>query len=151
MTALEQFRATPPEKRSGYWKVENNALVEKTVEEKAVFDGGDLLACKKQTAYALAAQCNGFIQSKYTLENQQTISYLMDMAERAGKQQRFDYYNQVGVWATTILGYYYQVQDQIFAATTKDQINALIAGVNFAQFEATDPRVTIRAGFAIEP
>ncbi len=144
------FKAQGIDKK--FWKIVDDALVIMSAEEQAAFTTAELAAYKDQAKFNLSVQCNTFIQSKYTLENQQTISYLMDMAERQNKQLRFDYFNQVGTWASLILGYYYVITDRIFnLAPTIADVDAIMATVRFDQFLPSDPAVTIRAGLAIEP
>jgi hypothetical protein len=130
-----------------YWKTSEDRLVEMSPEEKAVVDAGRLVTHKRARRSLLERQANSLMQSKYTMEQQQTISYLMDEAERLGLNDRYNYFNQVGTWAKEILGFFYTQDYYIRNATTIEAVDAV--SVDFSAFLATDPNVIIGVGSQI--
>ena len=130
-----------------YWKVVDDHLEEMGPEEKAEVDAAELAACKNDRRMALVGSANAFLQSCYSLEQQQTISYMMDEAERQGLMERYAYFNQVGVWAMGILMHFYAQTQAIYAATTIEEVGAV--STDFSKFADTNPDVIIGVGYSI--
>lgn len=130
-----------------YWSVVEGRLSEMAAKDKAVVDANELATAKRVRRTALERAANGFLQSKYTMEQQQTISYLMDEAERLGLTNRYDYFNQVGTWGKLIIAHFYYQEYFIMAATTIEQVVAV--SLDFSSFLVQNPDVRIGVGSQI--
>ncbi len=91
----------------------------------------------------LNEQLTNYIYSHYPPPNQQTISVLLtqSMNPLNPMPNRAAYIGQLWTWIASVITYWHTIQDAIAAATTNDQVRAVIMDVS--QFDATDPQITI--------
>ncbi len=145
LSEYETFKAQGFDKK--YWRVTNGVLDVMTQPERDAADVSELSAYKQAALPRMADTFNAWFQSKYTLENQQTIGYLLDESERLNLPNRFAYFKQLGDWVQHFLDYYYQVAGQIlFFCLSIADVDAVHPDFTAFMLQWPDPDVVIRTG-----
>ena len=90
----------------------------------------------------------GFIDEIYPSFRRELFIALAEEARNSGLTNRAAYINQMLTWVKTVVASVLILEDEINAATTVEEIEA----VNFdsTPFIATDPEITVRNALAIE-
>lgn len=130
-----------------YWKIVGGVLEEMDPTEKLGVDSSELIKIKEIKVKKLRNAAHGYIQSKYPLEWQTTISYLMAESRRLGLIDRFNYFNKVGEWCKTILGDFFVREVSVNAATNKQEVESV--SLDFTSFDVTDPKTQLNIGMTI--
>lgn len=88
-----------------------------------------------------------FINARYSLDRQLSLSVLRDDARADGLTNRFDYISQVLAWTNAVLYYHFTKQTEIYSTTTHEELDAITW--DFTDLSASDPLVSIEVAMGI--
>jgi hypothetical protein len=112
---------------------------------------------KIKQAEVISELVKDFIYLHYEPKRQATLTAMMTLAIAQGLTHRLQYISQVWAWASTVMEYYYSIEDAINTASTKVEVDAIVnTPLNFSDFEVgsgvvgkEDPVITIRQAMSI--
>lgn len=105
----------------------------------------DLVADARNAALdRLYETCTAYIYDHYGAPQQASLTAMLVQAAAMGYTNRLAYVGAALAWVESVTAYYYQRKDALVAAMTVDGI-AAVAWDFPANFDASDPRVTIRS------
>jgi len=102
----------------------------------------DLVVSKKARLGAMKTEVTEYINAHYDPGQQNTLNALWIEGISKGWDNRKASVQSVMDWVNSVLAYFYQKKDAIFAAADQDALDAV--EVDFSQFDAGDPGVAIQ-------
>lgn len=117
--------------------------------DTAVASHDALPAYKSHKIKYLDEETNKFItdDSRYPMHKQMTLTKLQVDARALGLTNRVAYIQQGWDWAFSVMGYFYQKEAQVKAATDKAGVDAVV--MDFSAFILSDPHVSIYTAMGI--
>ena len=96
----------------------------------------------------ISLEANGYIESSYPSFRRELFIALAEEARNSGLTNRVAYINQLLTWVKTVVAETISVEAAIESETDIDVIKGY--SVDFTQFDATNPNITIKGALAIE-
>ncbi len=96
----------------------------------------------------ISLEANGYIESSYPSFRRELFIALAEEARNSGLTNRVAYINQLLTWVKTVVAETISVETAIDSETDIDVIKGY--SVDFTQFDATNPNITIKGALAIE-
>ena len=127
-----------------YWKLTGDNVTEMTQGEKDTVDAALLPAAQLARGQEIDAEVRDYVEGRYAAHRQRMFNALY--AAEGGLPDRQDYIQTGLDWISSVLDHFYEKRDEIAAATTLAEVAAVTTSL--AQFDATDPKITIEAARA---
>ncbi len=96
----------------------------------------------------ISLEANGYIELSYPSFRRELFIALAEEARNSGLTNRVAYINQLLTWVKTVVAETISVEAAIESETDIDVIKGY--SVDFTQFDATNPNITIKGALAIE-
>ena len=96
----------------------------------------------------ISLEANGYIELSYPSFRRELFIALAEEARNSGLTNRVAYINQLLTWVKTVVAETISVETAIDSETDIDVIKGY--SVDFTQFDATNPNITIKGALAIE-
>ena len=96
----------------------------------------------------ISLEANGYIELSYPSFRRELFIALAEEARNSGLTNRVAYINQLLTWVKTVVAETISVEAAIDSETDIDVIKGY--SVDFTQFDATNPNITIKGALAIE-
>ena len=96
----------------------------------------------------ISLEANGYIELSYPSFRRELFIALAEEARNSGLTNRVAYINQLLTWVKTVVAETISVETAIESETDIDVIKGY--SVDFTQFDATNPNITIKGALAIE-
>jgi hypothetical protein len=108
---------------------------------------GDLERARADRVAKIDAKIRGYITSRYPIEKQLSFTIVLIRAIYEGRHNQVAAVMAIWDWATQVIAYKYGVEDQIKAAATIEEVQAL--DLDFTPFDDLDPKISLQATLAL--
>ena len=135
-----------------YWKLSGDQIVEMSQGEKDSVDAALIPGAKAALTEKLVQDTRDYINAAYATERQQSLHLILTLALVQNRPNQAGYVLQAVAWVNRVLGYHYQVLDQLTAAATLQAVDAIswdFSPFNVGVPTTGNPDISIRDAMGI--